>query len=416
MISIEDALQAVLRTVRSLDAETISFERADRRLLRDAVRSDIDMPPFPRSAVEGFALIADDVVATPRELAVIGEIPAGTFPKMTIRSGECASIMTGAPVPEGADAVQMVEQSRRIAPNRIEITNAVAAGANIAPRGSEVRQGDVVLSSAKRLDPAAIAVAASVGAVRLSVGTLPTVAIAATGDELVDPSETPGPGQIRNSNGYSLAAQVRAAGYPVVELGVAGDSLDSLRPIIAKGLSHEVLLLSGGVSMGSYDLVEDVLEEFGIDLLFDAIALKPGKPLVFGVQRAGERQPPPVVFGLPGNPVSTMVTFELFVRPALAAMEGAPAAARPLLGATLTAPLHNKGRRRAYLPGRLTLGEDGHLIATPVPTRGSGDIVAYSKANALLVVPETSDSLDTGEPVRCHPLDSFLLGHGGSPP
>lgn len=402
MLSVDQALSIVLDNVTPLPSEEIDFIDAVGRLLREDVRSDIDMPPFPRSAVDGFAVRADDVRAVPARLTIVGEIPAGTFPDICVGPGEAARIMTGAPVPDGADAVQMVEQSRADG-DGVEILEAVANGQNIAPRGSEVRRDDVVLKIGTRLDPAAVAVAATVGKTRLLVGRRPQVSVVATGDELVHPSSTPGPGQIRNSNGFSLAAQCRQAGASVRYLGVASDDETSLEKLIRDGLDDDVLLLSGGVSMGRFDLVENVLASLGVKSLFDAVALKPGKPLVFGLSDDGT-----LVFGLPGNPVSTMVTFELFVRTAMARLEGARHPGRALITATLGAKLGNRGRRRAFLPGWVQPDDGGKLVAHPVATRGSGDIVAFSKANALLVVPEERDVIPAGDAVSFYPLDSFL--------
>jgi molybdopterin molybdotransferase len=310
--------------------------------------------------------------------------------------------MTGAPVPEGADAVQMVEQTR-LQGERVTLLEGVAPGLNIAPRGSEVREGDVVLRSGTRLDPAAVAVAATVGRTRLLVGTRPRVAVIATGDELVHPSERPGPGRIRNSNLFSLGAQCLETGASVRTLGVAADSEASIRELLDAGRNADVVLFSGGVSMGRFDLVENVLAERGIRVLVDAVALKPGKPLVFGVGEHGK-----LVFGLPGNPVSTMVTFELFVRPALARLEGARGELSPVLKARLVSPLSSRGPRRAYLPGWVSSLE-GELTARPIDTRGSADIVAYAKANALLIVPEDRDRIEGGDQVLVKPLRSFLF-------
>jgi molybdopterin molybdotransferase len=296
----------------------------------------------------------------------------------------------------------MVEESRE-GNEEVVLLSSVSPGQNVAPRGAEVSRGEVVLRSGTRLDPAAVAVAATVGRTRLSVGRRPTVSVAATGDELVHPRETPGPGRIRNSNGFSLLAQCRSVGIEARYLGVAQDTEASLRGFIATGRESDVLLLSGGVSMGRYDLVEKVLREFGIRILVDAVALKPGKPLVFGVGDDAK-----LVFGLPGNPVSTMVTFELFVRAALARLEGASNPVREILSARLLETLANRGPRRAYLPGWLRADAEGGLVAQPIPTKGSADIVAFSKANALLIVPEDRDRLDSGDRVSVYPLDSFL--------
>jgi molybdopterin molybdotransferase len=402
VISVDRGLEIVLSRARPLPAEEIDFTDAPGRILREDAAADTDLPPFRRSAVDGFAVRASDTASVPVRLKLVGSVPAGTFPEFAIGPGETASIMTGAPVPEGADAVQMVEESRE-GGDGIVLLSGVTPGQNVAPQGAEVRRGEVVLRSGTRLDPAAVAVAATVGKTRLLVGRRPTVSVAATGDELVHPSQAPGRGQIRNSNGFSLVAQCRSIGIEARYLGVAGDSEASLRGVIERGLETDVLLLSGGVSMGRYDLVEKVLSQLGIEILVDAVALKPGKPLVFGVGDEGK-----LVFGLPGNPVSTMVTFELFVRTALARLEGAGDPVREILRARLVDGLTNRGPRRAYLPGWLRPGDDGALAAEPIPTKGSADIVAFSKANALLIVPEDRDRLESGNAVSVYPLDSFL--------
>ncbi len=402
MIAVDRALEIVLSRATPLPAEEIDFTEAPGRILREDAAADTDLPPFRRSAVDGFAVRASDTVTVPATLTLVGSVPAGTYPDFRIGPGEAASIMTGAPVPEGADAVSMVEMSREVSEG-VVLTESVVPGQNVAAQGSEVRRGEVVLRSGTRLDAAAVAVAATVGKTRLRVGRRPTVSVAATGDELVHPSETPGPGQIRNSNGFSLLAQCRAVGIDALSLGVAEDSEASLAAFVRRGLETDVLLLSGGVSMGRYDLVEKVLSELGVEILVDAVALKPGKPLVFGVGEGGK-----LVFGLPGNPVSTMVTFELFVRTALARLEGAANPVREILKARLLEDVANRGPRRAYLPGWLGAGEDRDLAVKPIPTKGSADIVAFSKANALLIVPEELDRIEAGEPVSVHPLDSFL--------
>jgi molybdopterin molybdotransferase len=402
MIPVEKALAIVLSRTPTLPAEEVEFTEACGRMLREDVTADMDLPPFRRSAVDGFAVRASDTSCPPVKLRLVGNVPAGIYPDFRVGPGETASIMTGAPVPEGADAVEMVEDSRENE-DEVVLLSSVAPGQNVSPQGAEVRRGEVVLRSGTRLDSAAIAVAATVGKTRLLAGRRPTVSVAATGDELVHPSAAPGPGQIRNSNGFSLLAQCRSAGIEARFLGVALDSEPSLRGFIERGLEADVLLLSGGVSMGRYDLVEKVLAEFGVEILVDAVALKPGKPLVFGTAGDGK-----LVFGLPGNPVSTMVTFELFVRTALARLEGAPNPARPILRARLLDSVANRGPRRAYLPCWLGTGETGGLEAAPIPSKGSADIVAFSKANALLIVPEERDRLEPGEDVSVYPLDGFL--------
>lgn len=402
MLAVDEALSIVLQNVEPLGTEEIEFHACVGRLLREDVTSELDMPPFPRSAVDGFAVRAEDVARVPARLEIVGEIPAGSFPDFRVERGQAAQIMTGAPVPDGADAVQMVEMSRTDG-GHVELLEAVQSGQNVAPRGSEIAKRDVVLRSGTRLDPPAVAVSATVGKTRLVVGRRPSAAIIATGDELVHPSKTPGPGQIRNSNGFSLAAQCAQTGTSTNYLGVANDTESSLEELIRRGLGNDLLLLSGGVSMGRFDLVEKVLERLGVRLLFESVALKPGKPLVFGLADDGT-----LVFGLPGNPVSTMVTFELFVRPAIARLEGARHPVRPLMRASLHSSLSSRGPRRAFLPGWVRPDGDGALLAFPIASRGSGDIASFSKANALLIVPEDRDAIPAGEDVRFYPLDSFL--------
>lgn len=404
MISVEKALAIVLRSTPRLPHESVEFEQSLGRVLSEDVVSDVDLPPFPRSAVDGFALRACDLERLPARLAVLAVVPAGVLPSFRIGPSECAQVMTGAPVPEGADAVQMVEKTREAGPGQVEVLEAVENGQNLAPRGSELKAGDTVLRSGTRVDPAGLAVLATVGKTRVLVGGRPRVAVAATGNELVDPSEKPGPARIRNSNGFAVSAQARQAGAEVTYLGVAADDEVALSEVVRRGLAGDVLLLTGGVSMGKYDLVEEILRRFEIDILIDAVALKPGKPLVFG-KAPGDQ----LVFGLPGNPVSSAVTFELFVRPALGRMQGEERASRPELQATLIAPLVSKGRRRAYLPGWVapdTAG--GRLLARPVPTRGSADVVAFAKANALLILPEEIDRLESGAEVAVFLLDNFF--------
>jgi molybdopterin molybdotransferase len=403
VISVDETLAIVIENAPRLEIEEVDFEQTLGRVLAEDVASDLDLPPFDRSSVDGFALRSRDVERVPAWLRLVGTVGAGEAPAFEVGEGEAAQVMTGAPVPRGADAIEMVERVTLLPDFRIEVKENVARGQNVAPRGQEATTGQAVLRAGTRLDAAGLAVLATVGKVRVRVGRQPKVAVAATGNELVAPSEKPGPGRIRNSNGFSLAAQARSAGASVTYLGVAVDDQDSIAEVVQRGLRHDVLLLSGGVSMGLLDLVEDVLLRFDVKILVNAVALKPGKPLVFGVGPAGA-----LVFGLPGNPVSTAVTFELFVRSALARMEGCERVTRPYLTATLTAPLSSKGPRRAYLPGWLTASPQG-LAATPVATRGSADIVAFSKANALLVVPEEHDRLEAGSPVAAWPLDNFFF-------
>jgi molybdopterin molybdotransferase len=378
--------------VRPTGPELVEIAHAGGRVLAEALVADRDFPPFPRAARDGYAVRAADLARIPGNLKIIGESKAGAPPESLppqVQAGEAAIIMTGAPVPAGADAVVMVEYTSRDG-NTVAIQKSGSAGENIVPRGSEGRAGDTLLNCGARLDPAAVAIAASVGKPRLSVFALPRVAILATGDEVVDIAAQPGPHQIRNSNSYSLAAQVRAAGGLPVLLPVAPDEPGQLRRLIEQGLSADLLLLTGGVSMGKYDLVEQVLGELGAEFFFTGALIQPGRPVVFG-RAAGK-----YFFGLPGNPVSTMVTFELFARPLLEALGGA--SPRPL--AFFPVPLKREIRVKPgltrFLPGRLS-GQFGRLEVELAPWQGSGDIAGTARANCYVVVPPDQERIVVGE-------------------
>jgi len=329
----------------------------------------------------------------------VGQVRAGEVPRGTVGRGQAIQIMTGAPVPAGATAVQQVEKTRSLDGGRqVEILAPVEAGANIAPCGSEVREGDLVLAQGTVVTPAAIAVLAAVGAARVTVSRRPRVKVLVTGDELVEITERPAAGQIRNSNGYALTAQARLAGAEVESLGVVPDDAERIAAASERGLDTDVFLVSGGVSEGLYDFVEPVLLRLGVELLFTKVAIKPGAPLVFG--RRGRT----LVFGLPGNPVSAQVTFELFVRPALLRMQGATAVSRPTVEDEIAARVKNRSGRRAHSPARV-MWEAGRLLAHPLRSLGSADIVAHAKANALLVMEADRLHAEAGER-----LPAVLLG------
>src|SRR5438552_12880826 len=313
--------------------EEVDLLHAPGRVLGEPITADRDFPPFPRATRDGYAVRAADLKQLPATLDVIAEIKAGVAREqipIELRSGQAAVIMTGAPAPPGADAVVMVEYTSRQG-DRVEITKGIAAGDNIVAIGSEAKRGDRLLSPGMRLDHAAIAVAASVGRSHLLVYSKPKVAVLATGDEVVDIDVPPGCNQIRNSNSYSLAAQIQAAGGEPVLLPIAPDEPTRLRELIVDGFESDLLLLAGGVSMGKYDLVEQVLADFQAEFFFTGAQIQPGRPIVFGRVPcgAGASRETPVspenykyFFGLPGNPVSTMVTFDLFVRPVIDALSG----------------------------------------------------------------------------------------------
>ncbi len=405
MIPVEEALAIVLREATALPAEDVPLEEALGRVLAEDVASDTDLPPFDRAAMDGYALRAADVAGAPSALEVIGEVRAGQWPDLAVGPGQAVRIMTGAPVPPGADAVQQVERTQPLDEFRVTILSAVAAGANVAPRGSEARAGDVVLAGGRVIDPAAVAVLASAGRARVRVARRPRLAILVTGDEIVKVGQTPGPGQIRNSNGPAVGAQARLAGADVQRLGIAPDRQEAIAEALRAGLAADVLVVSGGVSAGDYDLVEPALLDLGARFLFTKVAIKPGAPLVFG--RLGEA----LVFGLPGNPVSAQVTFDLFVRPALLKMQGARVTQRPRVRVELLGAVKNRSGRKSHVPARVRF-EDGRLVARPVRSMGSGDLAAHARANALVVIEKEREHAPAGETAEAVLLGNYLEDDG----
>jgi molybdopterin molybdotransferase len=405
MIPVEKALEIVLAEAEPLPDEEAAFEDALSRVLAEDVLSDRDLPPFDRAAMDGYALRAADAARAPVALEVIGEVRAGQWPDFSVGPGQTVRIMTGAPVPPGADAVQQVEKTQPLDEFRVTILSPVGAGTNVAPRASEVRQGDVVLARGRVIDPAAIAVLASAGRARVRVARRPVLALLVTGDEIVDASASPGPGQIRNSNGPSVAAQARLAGADVRLLGVAPDRQEAIAAALRAGLPADVLVVCGGVSAGDYDLVEPALLELGARFLFTKVAIKPGAPLVFG--RLGET----LVFGLPGNPVSAQVTFDLFVRPALLKMQGGRVLERPRVSVELGDGVRNRSGRKSHVPARVRF-EGARLVARPVRSMGSGDLVAHARANALVVIEADRRQAAAGETAEAVLLGNFLEDDG----
>jgi molybdopterin molybdotransferase len=365
-------------------------------ILAEPVLADRNFPPFPRATRDGYAVRAVNLARLPATLHVVGEIKAGADATIKLGPGEAAAIMTGAPVPPGADAVVMVEYTSRTG-DRVQITREIAAGDNIVPAGSEAKRGERLLSPGMRLDSAALAVAASVGKAHLLVYSKPRVAVLATGDELVDLDVTPMPYQIRNSNSYSLAAQIQAAGGEPMLLPTAPDNSERLRELIADGFEADLLLLTGGVSMGEYDLVEQVLADFGAEFFFTGAQIQPGRPVVFGrVVLASSSAEAKYFFGLPGNPVSTMVTFELFARPVLETLAGMPPRKLVFLHAKLKSEIKTKTGLKRFLPALLS-GEFEHAEVELIRWQGSGDIAATARANCYIVIPPDRERFAEGE-------------------
>jgi molybdopterin molybdotransferase len=359
-------------------------------VLAQEVKTDREYPPFDRSTRDGYAVGSREATLG-AQLRCAGEIKAGDSVTESLAAGTCLQIMTGAAVPPGADAVVMIEQTSREG-DLVRFERAVQPGQNIVPRGSEAAGGQTILTPGMRLGYAELALAAQVGTVQLESARRPRVAILSTGDEVVLIDETPGPFQIRNSNSVSLAAQVRIAGGEPVVLGNAADRIEDLGEKIERGLKEDALVLSGGVSMGKYDLVESALKAMGAEFFFDAVAIRPGKPAVFGMCQGKP------VFGLPGNPVSTMVTFELFVAPAIDLLSGAVARALPLVEARLAEAVKEKPGLAHFLPARLEWS-GAQAEVKPLKWQGSGDIAALARANCFLVVPADREKIEAGETV-----------------
>jgi len=403
MLSYEQARQVVIEQVaakRGLHAtENVAIAEALGRVLAAEIQADRAYPPFDRSTRDGYAVRASEATAGAK-IRCVGEIKAGDSVTQPLALGTCVQIMTGAGAPSGADAVVMIEHTQRDG-DIIAFDRDARSGQNIVPRGSEAAAGRLLLGAGTRLGYAELAIAAQVGEAQLSCYRKPRVAILSTGDEVVLVDQTPGPFQIRNSNSVSLAAQVRLIGAEPITLGNAADTVDDLRKKITLGLEADALILSGGVSMGKYDLVETVLKDLGAQFFFDAVAIRPGKPTVFG--QCGET----FVFGLPGNPVSTMVTFELFAVPALDLLAGGPARPLPLVTATLAEPMNEKPGLTHFLPARLEWPQ-GQALVKPLLWQGSGDIAALAHANCFLVIPADRGKLTVGEPVQVLPRRDVL--------
>ncbi|MCU1270685.1 MAG: molybdopterin molybdochelatase [Acidobacteriaceae bacterium] len=383
--------------------ELLAVLDAQGRVLAEPIHADRDFPPFPRATRDGYAIRASDLENLPTDLQIVGEIKAGGTPTgLAVQSGQGVSIMTGAPVPDGADAVVMLEHTKH-AGDHVQVTRRVAANENIVAAGAEAKRGDKLLSPGVRIGYAEIAVAASVGRPRLVAYAKPRVAVLSTGDEIVDIDVPPGPNQIRNSNTYSLAAQIQDAGGDPVLLPIAPDEPARLRELLLEGLEADLLLIAGGVSMGKYDLVEQVLAELKAEFVFTGAQIQPGKPVVFGRMPCGAdtlvRETDSVAkyfFGLPGNPVSTMVTFELFAKPMLEALAGMPPRKLVFTHAKLKSEIRTRIGLKRFLPAVLS-GEFERCEVELVRWQGSGDIASIARSNCYVVIPPDRERIETGE-------------------
>jgi len=413
MLNVEEALKLVLEQAKPLKTTTTVLSDALGRVLGEPITSDIDSPPHDKSVVDGYAVLAADTAQPPVELAVVEEVTAGAMPTRAVERGTATRIMTGAPIPVGADAVVMVEQTES-KDTRVRILSSARSGQNIMRRASSLVRGQTILEPGKLLRPIEIGLLAEVGRSKVATILQPRVAFLSTGNELVSPAVVPSPGQIRNSNSYLLQGLIRQTGAVASDLGIARDDLEELTSKIKTGLDSDILVLSGGVSAGVLDLVPQVSAKLGVREIFHKVNLKPGKPLWFGVkehrrgqgttqsiesvrshaERGNETYETPV-FGLPGNPVSSLVCFELFVRPAIRKMRGLDATGLKRGSATLTGDHQQRGDRPTYWPAVI----EGEQV-TPLSWKGSGDLRTLTDANCLAFFPAGERLFRAGEEVE----------------
>ena len=399
MIPVSEAIGIVQEKSALLEVERVTLADAAGRVLAEDVLADTDLPPFDRAQMDGYAVRSADLRELPARLRVVGEAAAGRGWRGVMSKGEAVRIMTGAPLPAGADGVQQVELTRESEDGAtVEIERATEPGQFYVPRGSEVRADERVLAAGEEVNAARVAVLASFGCAQVAVSRRPRVAVLATGTELVPVEERPGEDQIRDSNTYSLAAYAQLAGARVERLPFAGDDAELLRREIEEAAARaDVLVLSGGVSMGRYDFTKDALRALDAEIFFERVALRPGKPTVFARLPVGRRT---LVFGLPGNPVSVSVTFNLFARTALRAMQGASAPALAEETAVLARAAKGADARTSYLPAALSTDDAGRLVAEPLKWGGSSDFVAFARATALVIVPAGVKMSEAGSVVR----------------
>jgi molybdopterin molybdotransferase len=390
LLTIEEAQRLVLERVQTLPHEPVALERAAGRVLAEPAHAAVDLPPFPSSAMDGFAVRAAD---TPGRLPVVFRIAAGRPAPRALQAGEAMGIATGGVVPQGADAVIPVEYVVEH-DNDVEIDAAVDVGANVRPQGGDIAAGDLVVRAGTRLGPARLGALAAAGVGEVPCGAVPRAAVLATGTELRRPGEPLGPGEVYEANGVILAAQLASAGASVERLAAVADDEGAHREALARGLEHDLLVTSGGVSVGPHDLVRRIESELGVDEVFWRVAVKPGKPVSFGVR---ERT---LVFGLPGNPVSSLVGFELFVRPAILALQGHADPLPPFEPGRLAAATNRSGQRDQLVRARTRAGGDGAVELEPLAGQESHMIARAAGADALLLVPRGEGELAAGAAVR----------------
>lgn len=405
MISLEEALSQILNAIHPLGLEKVNLLDTLGRVIGEDILASRPIPPKNNSAMDGYALCWEDTRGASREipviLEVIEDIPAGSIPSKTVGKGQAVRIMTGAPVPEGADAVMRMEDTEKDG-RQVRIFVEATKGQDIRNAGEDVRKGEKVISRGDILRPAEIGMLAALGRSFISVYQRPLVAILATGDELVDVDENPSPWQIISSNSYALAAQILDCGATPLQIGIAKDTREDLTAKFKTALRADLIITSGGVSVGDYDLVKDIMKEVGNRMQFWQVAMRPGKPLAFG---AMNNIP---LFGLPGNPVSSMVSFEQFVRPSILKLMGHRNLFRRTVRALLKSPIEKSQGARHFIRARITF-EDGRYRVVSTGEQGSGILKSMVKANGLIVLPEETTSVKVGETVMVQLIDQSLV-------
>jgi molybdopterin molybdotransferase len=395
MIELEEALEIVLSRVKVLPAERVNLLSSLGRSLAEDVYADFDIPGFDRAAMDGYAVISKDTDSASKKkpvvLEVIADVPAGYSTKKVVKSGKAVRIMTGAPMPQGADAVVMVEDTEKDH-RKVKVFRPVTAKENVSFAGEDVKKGELILPQGSLIRPAEVAMLATLGKKNVLARAKPKVAILSTGDELVEVGKTLEKGEIYDSNSFGIFSQVLLSGGEPYRLGIARDKRENLLARIKKGLSYQLLILSGGVSVGDYDLVADVLKEAGVKMLFWKVAVKPGKPTFFGIRKDT------LVFGLPGYPVSSMVNFENLVRPAIFSMLGRRDWQRIRVKAILKKTVLSRGKRKKFI--RVKLAKEGDkYVAVPAPSQHSGVLKSMVWADGFLILPAQVERIEEGKDV-----------------
>jgi len=405
MISVEEARATILREIALLGTERVDILSSLQRVIAEDIHSSYNIPPLDNSAVDGYAVRFCDIQTAseqqPVRLKILGDLPAGSLATQQVGAGETFRIMTGAPIPPGADTVVMQEDTAGQG-SLVDIFKAGPAGVNIRRAGEDIKKGDCIVAAGTLLRPAHIGTLASIKKSMVTIYQQPRIAILSTGDELVDVDEELGSGQIVNSNSYSLNALVRDSGAVPLSLGIARDTKEELMRKFSEALHTDMIISSGGVSVGDYDYVKDVLQEIGLDMKFWKVAMRPGQPLAFGM--IGSKP----VFGLPGNPVSAMVSFEQFVRPSIRKMSGHTRLFRPVLEAVALEAVSAKQGRKYFVRCRVCFKE-GRYVATTTGEQGSGILMSMAKANGLIIIPEEKKEVKAGESVCVQILDNDSL-------